>query len=261
MRIYTNLHEAIRETERELWEMSIDVHPETMQDKDIRDDPDYLTKEVRGYAFKIVDWFWDIAMVKRVMEYFFKEESDSVLTYVLAEFRERVSGKVYNPGKSYLQREELWQEFLHNGKFAYTYSERMAPQLMTILTELRNNPETRQAIINIHSNICPQIDRQLKDTGQDENFVGQSADLDNRGGGDRVPCSMYYQIMIREKRVDFIYTMRSCDFLTHFPVDISLALLLQDWFADSLNLKTGTFTYFVGSLHAYQKDLKDKGIF
>jgi thymidylate synthase len=72
---------------------------------------------------------------------------------------------------------------------------------------------------------------------------------------------MYYQILVRVSKVDLVYTMRSCDFLTHFPVDIFLALLLQDWFANKLNLATGIFTYFVGSLHAYQKDMKLRGIF
>jgi len=250
MRIYTNPYEAMRETERELWEMAIEVHPETMQDKLVRDNPDYLTKEIRGYAFKIKDWQWDIADIKRVMKYFFREEADDVLTYVLVEFRERVSGKVYNPGKAYLHRQQLWKEYLHEGKFAYTYSERLAPQIKVILHELQKHPETRQAILNIHSNIRPV-----------EGDVWPSDDLLNIGGAGRVPCSMYYQIMIREKKVDLVYCMRSCDFLQHFPVDISLALLIQDWFADNLKLLTGTFTYFVGSLHAYHKDLKEREIF
>jgi len=261
MRIYTNLYEAVNETERELWEMGIEVWPQSMQDKIVKDNPDYLTKEIRGYAFKIVNWSWNMAVVKQVMEHFFKNKADDVLTYILAEFRERVCGSAHNPGKAYLYRKDLWEEFLHGGKFAYTYSERITPQLPTILGELQTNPESRQAIINIHSNICPQIDRQLKDTGQDTNFVGWSADLHNRGGGGRIPCSMYYQIMIREEKVDFIYAMRSCDFLTHFPVDISLALLLQDWFSDKLELDVGTFTWFCGSLHAYAKDMKEREIF
>jgi len=261
MRIYQNLFEAARETERELFEMGIAVAPQTMQDKNVANDPAYITKEIRGYGFKIVDWAVNMVHIKKVLEYFFKEEKDSVFSYILTELRDRTSAKVFNPGHAYLHRQELWKEFLYDGKFAYTYSERMNPQLQTILQELKINPETRQAIINIHSNICPLIDGQVEDTGAEENRVSISADLDNRGGGSRVPCSMYYQIMIREKKVDLIYTMRSCDFLIHFPVDICLALLLQDWFAGKLELKTGVFTYFVGSLHAYQHDMQIRGIF
>lgn len=261
MRIYTNLFEAFKETERELFEMGISVQPQSMQDKIIRNDPNYLTKEIRGYAFKIVDCAWNMAQVKRALHHFFEERTDDVLTYVLAEFRERVQGKATNPGTAYLHRKDLWEEYLHNGKFAYTYSERITPQLQIILEELRTNPESRQAIINIHSNICPERYTNST-TSRHPNYVVQSSkDLGNRGGGGRLPCSMYYQIMVREEKVDLIYTMRSCDFLIHFPVDISLALLLQDWFADSLSLATGTFTYFTGSLHAYQKDMVERGIF
>lgn len=276
MRIYQTPFEAFKETERELFEMGITVAPQTMQDKQIAGDPAYLTKEVRGYAFKIVDWTWSIEHIKRVLHHFFEEETDAVLTYVLAEFRERVCGKATNPGTAYLHRKDLWEEYLHNGKFAYTYSERITPQLQIILGELRTNPESRQAVVNIHSNICPLICGAMIKTEKDDcikiydnghidleeiNYVEPSIDLHNRGGGGRLPCSMYYQIMVREEKVDLIYTMRSCDFLIHFPVDISLALLLQDWFADSLGLATGTFTYFTGSLHAYQKDMAERGIF
>jgi len=261
MRIYQTPFEAFKETERELFEMGISVHPQSMQDKMIRDDPNYLTKEVRGYSFKIVDWTWHINHIKRALHHFFGERTDDVLTYILAEFRERVCGKASNPGTAYFHRKNLWEEFLHDGKFAYTYSERITPQLQTILGELRAHSESRQAIINIHSNICPEKYINSTSLTHPNYVVLSSKDLDNRGGGGRLPCSMYYQVMVREKKVDLIYTMRSCDFLVHFPVDISLALLLQDWFADNLNLKTGTFTYFCGSLHAYQRDMVVRGIF
>ena len=132
-----------------------------------------------------------------------------------------------------------------------SYSERMAPQLLRVVDELRARPDTRQAIIDIHSNICPVEAEQV--TG--------SADLSNMGGKARIPCSLYYQVMIRERRVDLVYAMRSCDFLVHFPVDLMLAMRLQTWFAKLLDLNVGLFTYFTGSLHAYHKEIKDRGIF
>jgi len=252
MRIYSNPLEAVKETERDLWEMGIEVHPQTMQDKDVGDNFDYVTKEIRGYSFKITDWVLEGGMLKLVMAHFFGDkEADNVLTYAMMEFRERIAGKAINPGRSYLLRHSLWKEYLHDGKFAYTYSERIAPQLETIFHELSIHPESRQGVINIHSNICPER----------PGLVTKSNDLANLGGGGRVPCSMYYQVMVREGKVDLVYTMRSCDFLIHFPVDISIALMLQDWFADLLGLGMGTFTYFTGSLHAYHKDMIKRGIF
>ncbi len=77
----------------------------------------------------------------------------------------------------------------------------------------------------------------------------------------RIPCSLYYQILVRDGKVDLHYAMRSCDFLTHFPVDIALAIRMQHYITERLGRAVGTFSYFTGSLHAYRKDLAVRGIF
>lgn len=253
MRIYMNLHEAFREVERDLWEMGIRVHPETMQDKVVANDPDYETLELQAYGFQIVPPTGDrITYCQEDLDVVFQNrgESEKCSRYIQQELADRLSPYPLNPGSSWETRPHIWKEFIHNGKFAYTYSERMAPQLERIIKELRDKPNTRQGIINFHSNICPR-DRVLP-----------SADLDNMGAsGGRIPCSMYYQFLLREGAVNMVYTMRSCDFLTHFPIDVSLACLIQGVVASRLGMNVGPFTYFTGSLHAYMKDMKKRGIF
>jgi len=257
MRIFSNPAEAVKEVERDVYEMGILTHPQTMQDKDVKDDPEYTTKEVRGYSFKINGWDYNFDDILKVIEYFFPDQIDAISLYCLDEIQDRMSGVALNPGNAYKHRLGVWNEFLHDGKFAYTYSERMHQQVQAILYELKERPDTRQGIITIHSNICP-FNRISKNQVHN---VQLSADFDNKGGGGRIPCSMYYQLMIREDKLDLVYTMRSCDLLTHFPIDISLALMTQQWFASRLNLPMGTFTYFTGSLHAYFKDIKNRGVF
>lgn len=288
MRIYTEPMIAFKEVERDLWEMGIDVHPQTMQNKDVANDPKYMTKEVRSYGFNIVSSKWTIMLEKLAVSYvmippgkdpdLYSARMESVLNYIEQEFRDRISGIAMNPGNSYIYRLDVWNEFLVNNRFHYTYSERIAPQLMRVKHELANHPETRQAIINIHSNIAdPSIYRLYnKDdpnrhrdasigTPRDNSYGGKhiypSMDMQSMGGSGRVPCSMYYQMMIRENKLDLIYTMRSCDFLVHFPVDVMLALRLQKYMASQLSREIGTFTYFTGSLHAYRKDMEERGIF
>jgi len=266
MRIYSTPLEAVREVERDLWEMGVRVHPQTMQDKDIHDDPNYETIEMQGYAFKIVNWQWNNPGIAVMVNYVLTGKLKGapattykqVMDYIEQEFSDRVSGEQLNPGNAWEARAELWNEFMHGGQFAYTYSERITPQLPSIIAELKSKPDTRQGIITIHSNICA-----LDVTPPDgpANIVQQGRDLCNMGGGGRVPCSMFYQIMRRNKRLDLIYVMRSCDYLVHFPVDIALALRLQHYFAQSCDIPMGTFTYFAGSLHAYRKDMKARGIF
>lgn len=256
MRIYTSVPEAVREVERDLWEMGIDVHPQTMQDKAVADDDGYATKELQAYGFKIVDYSWSEQMEREVIDYVFRattpDYQEAVHAYVRQEFNDRVSSESSNPGRSYLHRDELWREYMdHRGKFHYTYSERIVPQLAGVIKELRTRRESRQGIINIHSNIASIRSEEAQ----------LCADWAHKGGVGRVPCSLHYQAMIRRNALDFIYSMRSCDFLTHFPVDILLALRMQQFIAHHTQVNTGNFTYFTGSLHAYKKDMVQRGIF
>lgn len=267
MRIFTTPLSAVQEVERDLWEMGLNVHPQTFQDRNIADDPDYLTKEVRHYGFHLQGWKHNELEERGVLDYVYGDElaGESAQLYIAQEFGDRVSGIPSNPGGAFKYRTDVWNEFLHDGKFSYTYSERMAPQILKIVDELRQRPETRQAIINIHSNIAPsnELATGFPASGGmlQVHKVGISADLKNMGGKARIPCSLHYQLMIREGKVDLSYCMRSCDFLTHFPVDIMLALRLQSQVAAWLDKGVGMFTYYTGSLHSYAKDMKVRGIF
>jgi len=257
MRIYQDVAEMVREVERDLWEMGHDVHPQTMQDKDVADDPDYMTKELPAYGFKVKGG-WEPDKIGEMVNYVLTGELGSlphkdygdVALYIEDEFTDRICGAQLNPGKSYKRRPYVWDQFLHNGKFAYTYSERIAPQLSRIVDELNEKPETRQAIINIHNNLSFR---------QSTPVVGP--DLVNMGGVGRIPCSMYYQFIRRGNALDMVYCMRSCDFLVHFPVDIALALRIQELVAMNCEVAPGILTYFTGSLHAYYKDMRARGVF
>jgi thymidylate synthase len=99
------------------------------------------------------------------------------------------------------------------------------------------NPNTRQAILPIF------------DLGIDP----------PKYGIDRVPCTMYYQFLLRGGQLDVIYVSRSTDLIVHLPYDICLAIMLRDLVAERLMVKEGRFFHFAGSLHAYRKDMK--GVF
>lgn len=240
MRIYKDHLEMIKEVERDLWEMGISVHPETMQDKQVAQNADYATKELRAYGFTVTN---PKGRIMGMIEHLFGSVYSQVINnYIRTELSDRLSGESVNPGNSWKHRQDIWSEFLHeDGKFSYTYSERISLQLDLILAELIKHPSTRQAIIEIHSNL--------------------SHDLKYIGGKARIPCSMYYQFLRRDGGLDLIYTMRSCDFLTHFPIDVALAVMLQNHVANQIDENLGHFTMFIGSLHAYHKDMKLRGIF
>jgi len=235
-RIFANCKEAISEVQRDLYEMGVEVHTQTMQNKDISKDEGYKTKEMQNYSFCILD--------STDMDDIVKE---SELDWCHAEFEERIAGwnnadthVPLNPGEAYKLR-AVWDEFLNDGKegkFGYSYNERMYWQIKPVLDELRLHPETRQAIIEVHD---------------------RSIDQD-RMGKIRVPCSMNYQLMIRNGKLDIIYNMRSTDFFTHFKNDIWLACRLRNWFAAQLQIEPGKYFMNASSLHAYKKDFPE-GVF
>lgn len=237
MRIYQNLKEAYGEIQRDLVEMGTEVHPESYQDKCIKDDPNFMTKELQGYSYSITNF-------DRLVHDFVSLGGN--LAYAEQELFDRVSEEYRNPGLAWQYRRETWLPFLHDGKFSYTYNERFREQLPIIMRELKERPNTRQAIITMYD---------------------RHQDIANLGGKARIPCSLSYQFLIRKTplkpthSLDCIYVMRSCDVYTHLLYDMYITIAIQLYVANALGLEAGRFIHFVGSLHAYKKDYDVKGVF
>jgi len=245
MRIYRDCFEMYSEEKRNLHEMGTIVWPSTMQDKEVGDNEDYRTLELSPCAFQIRDGSTRNQWIK---------ELGLSLEWCQDDFIERISGRTgvgpVNPGEAWKLRRDTWSEFMHDGKFSYTYSERLAthahrdssvfhPILQAVVERLITDPGTRHGIIPIFS---------------------AEKDGPNLDGKHRIPCSMFYQFLIRRNELHAIYTMRSTDFVTHFPYDIWHALELQDFIAWKVGKKNGPLTFFSGSLHIYAKDVDD-GVF
>lgn len=289
MRIYTKKIEVISEIKRDLVEMWQPVSTYSMQNKIVEWNHDYDTKEIINYAFCLsdIDNIEDLiyydefkeAEQKRINKYFETEDVKSYIKYIKEKFNidlkdledirnkwdtllkiwlsedfwERIR-KDINPWEAWKVRPWVWEEFLWNKewdikKFDYTYSERI--QVNDLLEQIAQHPTSRQYILNIW-------DR------KDRTWVNWER---------RIPCSLNYQILIRPnwerddegKEIQFvnlIYNMRSCDFLTHFPVDIIQAVHLMKFVTKRLNTKANTelyqpwkLFYNCASLHLYRKDL------
>ena len=299
MRIYTDYKEVISEIKRDLVEMGQPISTYSMQNKVIEWDSDYETKEITNYSFclsnfdNIEDMInypeFEKAEVNRIEKYFkdhseedyikwfkstynvdiigsVKENWIPILKKWLSEdFLERVQQNV-NPGDAWKIRPWVWEEFIHDDwfhsykTFDYTYSERI--KLFDMLKEIQIHPTSRQYVFNIW-------DRE---------------DRFGVNGKRRIPCSLCYQILIRPNgelddnwkpimAVNMVYTMRSCDFLTHFPIDIIQAVNLLKYITEHLNNQENfkeynttkwhdTYAvwklyYNCASLHLYKKDLVD----
>ena len=226
MRFYTGFGIAANEIKRELAEMSIGVHPQTMQDKIVADDPDYDTMELQNYMYMVSDPIGTLGELTPNQPWADKE------------FKERISNGHLNPGEAYKERLDVWKEYLHDGHFSYTYNERMNWNLPRVIDELRVHPDSRQLFLSIWDPFT---------------------DTDRLGSNMRVPCSLGYLFQLRRCKLNMTYFMRSCDFVTHYQNDAYLAVKLLDHVAWSTGHGVGTFTHYIGSLHVYAKDVK--GVF
>ncbi len=228
MRFYKDFPEAQNEIKRDLGELGVYVHTETMQDKDIKDDPDFATRELANYIYSVTKP--DYTEIEGTSD-----------EWVRIEWQDRLAGNL-NPGRAYRARPDVWKQFLeHNhkdgeGRFSYTYSVRMGGKYLdSIIDELRTHPNSRQLYL-------PVWDR---------------AEDYKRRGKRRVPCSLGYWFVMRAGQIHLTYMMRSCDFFTHYANDVALATVMHHYVAKETGYEVGTFTHFVGSLHVYAKDVAD----
>lgn len=237
MRIYQNAYELMSELGRNLYEMGLENKPKSYQNKNIEGNDAFITKELICEQYCLMDL----------------PDTDTLFVFsgckdwAEAEFKERISNQRINPGEAWKLRPEVWEEFLVNGKFDYTYSERLSIEVTyneqrinlidAIISLLNNDPDTRKAIMPIY-------------WGTDSKY------LDGRR---RIPCSMYYNFLLRtnakgEKQLNISYHQRSSDFILHFGNDVYLAWCMMKYIATNLGVKPGYLIHTIDSLHTYKRD-------
>jgi len=233
MRSFRNFIDAKNEITRDLNELGISVFA-GYQSKEVSEaDVEKLTtKELRDYDYIVLQ---PNPLDLRPTQPWADAE--------WAERRKGINGNPLNPGRAWKLRPDVWEPLLEDvsirpgeieQRFSYTYAARLAVNdIPHMLTEMRKHPTSRQIYISIWN---PQLDSQ-------------------RVGRRRVPCTLGYQIMYRNGKIDIAYHMRSSDFATHFDNDIWLALQLQQFFATALDQPIGTFTHKIGSLHVYASEV------
>lgn len=230
MRIYSNSFELMSEMGRELNSYGQTVKPKTYQNKVIEGNEDFITKEL------ICQQYCLTSLGDPVWLFIFSHSKE----WADAEFQERIdTSSIINPGKAWELRKDLWEQFLVNGKFDYTYNERMLILPYTIQL-LKSDSDTRKAVLPIFNG-----------SGEDDTLYYH--------GNKRIPCSMYYDFLIRqngkgEKVLHICYHQRSSDFAQHFGNDIYLAWRLMEYVAQEVGVKPGYLYHTIDSLHIYKKD-------
>ena len=236
MRIFSNAYELMSEMGRELNSYGQTVKPKTYQNKVIEGNEDFITKEIICQQYCLTslpdpDWLFAYTHTQ--------EWAD-------AEFLERIDRNGVNPGKAWELNKDMWEQFLTNGFFDYTYSQRINKimvygdslgKLDGIIELLKEDPDTRKAIINIFD----------------------TSDTLFYDGSKRIPCSMYYSFLVRQNskgefQLNICYHQRSSDFVQHFGDDVYLAWRLMEYIANEVGIKPGYLYHTIDSLHSYKKD-------
>jgi Thymidylate synthase len=249
------------------------VHTDTWQGVNISNKPEMATHELRHV-------FMRVRLISEELD-FYRSQIQPNLPWADDHFLERVCGQPINPGVQWAH----WpwgnsaKGFLKDGKFNHNYMERYFPKfagtigpttlphefakrffamygddpasainrgiyhpygdLHDVVKQLRDHPNTRQAILPV---FFPE------DTGAVH--------------GGRVPCTLAYQFLMRNNRLDVSYWIRSCDFRRHFRDDIYLTVRLLLWVLTRLrefdaswnDVMPGEYVMLISSLHLFRND-------
>lgn len=209
---------------RDLDEMGIIVKPKSYQNKVVEGNEDFWTKEIQNYVYTLV------GMEDSKPLFVFED----TMSWALLEIWERVNPLARNPGEAYKLRKDMWDQFLVDGKFDYTYSDRLNQygNLERVHQELVRNPDSRQAWLPI--------------------FFPE--DIAYVGGKRRIPCSLGYYFMVREGKLNLTYVQRSADAVAHFGNDVFLAWQMMLYMAKMTGNAPGMLTHHIFSLHSYKRD-------
>ncbi len=121
-------------------------------------------------------------------------------------------------------------QFSDNGtELTGAYGPRLDMQWKLVLEKLRNDPHSRQAVATIFSPTDLAIDS--KD----------------------VPCTLNFQYLVRENRLNCIGTMRSSDIWLGLPYDFFNFSMLANGLAAELNVLPGWLQLNLGSSHLYEE--------
>jgi len=119
-----------------------------------------------------------------------------------------------------------------DGVFHGAYGQRVGDQLSHVVSKLRVDPDTRQAVVTLWN-----------------------PELDNTLGKKDYPCTVALGFSIQGDRLHMTTVMRSNDVWLGLPYDLFQFTQLQLTLARVLGIAPGTYTHTAWSLHLYDRDV------
>ncbi len=115
----------------------------------------------------------------------------------------------------------------------YTYHDRIAKQLPFVYDELKRNPDSRRAVIDI-----------------------RDWQTDTKHGNMSPACLQHIHFFIRNAKLQMKVMMRSNDAPEATFMNMFAFIMLQNRIAGDFSVGTGIYTHRANSFHCYEKDFK-----
>ncbi len=158
----------------------------------------------------------------------------SMTINVLLPLQEPMISRLFIGGFHELEqyRQELLDGILDfeidKGNWEYTYHDRIGYQEQFVIDELKRNPYSRRAVIDV---------RRLSDMKTDD-----------------PACLQHIQYFIRDDKLHCKVLFRSNDACKATFMNAFALIMLQKRIADELGVEVGTYTHRANSFHCYEKD-------
>jgi thymidylate synthase len=189
---------------------------------------------------------------------------------------ERVGGQPLNPG-------EQWKNWPYANsaskfkteRFNHSYMERLWPKYARRTTggtlakgkALRKYPLTDprplQGIGHSYGDLQDLVELLAKEPYTRQAYIPLFFPEDTGlGDSGRKPCTLGYQIIVRDSEAHIWYPLRSCDYVRHWADDCYMAVRLLLWVmeecrqrnSDWKQISCGTFSMHMTSLHIFSTD-------
>lgn len=274
---FETFQKAIEQAKIQLLYRSRIVHSHHWQGADIRQKPEMATHEVKHLSFQVPMLHQNLTS--------YQAEIEPNLPWADDHFEERVCGRPINPGIQWAK----WPygnsaaRFLdEHGKFNHNYMERYWPKYAGLPRDLPTldvddwNRKFEEQQDYPAEKIVPRgfgikygygdlndvVELLAKDPYTRQAYLPVWFPEDTGGGAKRAPCTLGYHFLMRDRRLDIDYHIRSCDFVRHFRDDIYLTVRLALWMLErctALNpewadVYPGQFVMHIGSLHCFRND-------
>lgn len=230
------------------------------------------TRELRNVSFEV-----DLRGIEDLAHW--SAEIQPNLPWADDHFEERVGGQPLNPGEQW--KHWPWgqsaSKFRQAERFNHTYMERLWPKYARrtddgslpgrsdgkVRRYPQADPRPKFGIAHHYGDLEDLVELLVAEPHTRQGWIPLFFPEDTgRGDSGRKPCTLGYQVMVRDDRAHMFYPLRSCDFKRHFADDCYLAVRLLLWIIDRCRersefwkqVKPGTYAMHATSLHIFEGD-------